>query len=112
MRKPLDLAAADFAPGTVPRNAMHCFTMATLTALQKKDGGVRGIATGTTFRRLVAKSVAKQFGKDVEAAMDQHTTLLYVHLLCDPSRVKVLYELLESRVAGIQLHQGKTRAWN
>ena len=38
-----------------------------------------------------------------------------VCLLCDPSRVKVLYELLEealSRVAYIQLHQGKTRAWN
>ena len=100
----LGLAAADFARGTVPRNAMHCFTMATLTALQKKDGGVRGIATGTTFRRLVAKSVAKQFSKDVEAAcapfqfalstragvdcvghavrsiteMDQHATLLSI----------------------------------
>ena len=44
------------------------FTMASMTALQKKDGGVRGIATGTTFRRLVAKTLARQFSKDVEAA--------------------------------------------
>ena len=41
--------------------------MATMTALQKKDGGVRGIATGTTFRRLVAKTLARQFSKVVEA---------------------------------------------
>ena len=38
-----------------------------------------------------------------------------VYLLCDPSRVWFLYDLLAAalaRVAGIQLHQGKTRAWN
>ena len=40
---------------------------ATMTALQKPDSGVRGIATGTTFRRLVAKTLARQFGKAVEA---------------------------------------------
>ena len=37
------------------------------TVLQKPDGGVRGIATGTSFRRLVAKTLARQFGKAVEA---------------------------------------------
>ena len=46
---------------------MNPFTLATMTALQKKDGGVRGIATGTTFRRLVAKTLARQFSKVVEA---------------------------------------------
>ena len=40
---------------------------ATMTALQKPDGGVRGIATGTSFRRLVARTLARQFGKAVEA---------------------------------------------
>ena len=39
-----------------------------MTALQKKDGGVRGIATGTSFRRLVAKTLARQFAQEVEAA--------------------------------------------
>ena len=39
-----------------------------MTALQKPDGGIRGIATGTVFRRLVAKTLARQFGTAVEAA--------------------------------------------
>ena len=43
------------------------FLLATMTALRKKDGGVRGIATGTSFRRLVAKTLARQFGAAVEA---------------------------------------------
>ena len=34
---------------------------------RKPDGGVRGIATGTSFRRLVAKTLARQFGKVVES---------------------------------------------
>ena len=63
----LSAAAEDFARGTAPLCATRAFTMATMTALQKKDGGVRGIATGTTFRRLVAKTLARQFSKVVEA---------------------------------------------
>ena len=39
-----------------------------MTALRKDDGGVRGIATGLAFRRLVPKCLARQFGKEVEAA--------------------------------------------
>ena len=34
---------------------------ARLTALAKPDGGVRGIATGSSLRRLVARIVARQF---------------------------------------------------
>ena len=63
----LFLAAEDFARGTAP-NVSQCFMLANLTALQKKDGGVRGIITGTTFRRLVAKTLARQFSRQVEAA--------------------------------------------
>ena len=33
--------------------------MANMTALQKRDGGVGGIATGTSFRRLVATTLAR-----------------------------------------------------
>ena len=43
--------------------------MARLTALAKPDGGVRGIATGDTFRRLVARTLAKAWG----ATFDQAT---------------------------------------
>ena len=43
---------------------------ATMTALQKPEsGGVRGIATGTSFRRLVAKCLARQFRKAVESGV-------------------------------------------
>ena len=49
-----------------------------MTALQKKDGGVRGVATGTVFRRLVAK-VARQFSDEVEAA-------LHCSLQCQPEQ--------------------------
>ena len=37
---------------------------ARLTALTKKDGGVRGIATGCSLRHLTARTLAKQFTKD------------------------------------------------
>ena len=40
-----------------------------MTALGKRDGGVRGIATRTVFCRLVAKTLAKQSMKDVEHAL-------------------------------------------
>ena len=39
----------------------------TMTALRKDDGGVRGIATGLAFRRLVAKYLARQSAEVVEA---------------------------------------------
>ena len=61
-------AAEDFARATVPREVSECFMLATMTALRKRDGGVRGIATGTSFRRLVAKTLARQFAHEVEAA--------------------------------------------
>ena len=39
----------------------------TMTALAKPDGGVRGIATGSSVRRLVGRTLAKQFTKVFEA---------------------------------------------
>ena len=64
----LTSAAEDFARATVPREVSECFMLATMTALRKRDGSVRGIATGTSFRRLVAKTLARQFAHEVEAA--------------------------------------------
>ena len=52
----LTSAAEDLARAAVPAE----------TALQKRDGGAQGIATGTSFRRLVAEILARQFGKEVE----------------------------------------------
>ena len=227
------------AQGKIPANIKSALMGARLTALSKPLGGVRGIATGSTIRRLVARTLAKQFMDEFEAecapfqcalstragtdcvgqmlraatdadprvtiltvdgigahdhvlrsamlgrlvpmpgarsllplvrtsyaqpssyqwfddqgcahvvtqaeggeqgdplmplllsigiqgALEEVATSLLpgeqlcaflddVYLLCDPSRVRFLYDLLASalvRVAGIQLHQEKTRAWN
>ena len=42
--------------------------LARLTALRKLTGGVRGIATGDCFRRLVARALAKQWAPVFDAA--------------------------------------------
>ena len=60
----LHLAAEDFARGETP--ASRSFLRATMTASSKKDGGIRGIATGSSFRGLVGKTLARQFGAVVE----------------------------------------------
>ena len=52
---------------SMPETIRSAFMSASMTALQKPDGRVRGIATGTSFRRLVARTLARQFGKAVEA---------------------------------------------
>ena len=39
-----------------------------ITALQKPNGGVRGIVVGDIFRRLVARTIAQQMSDVVEAA--------------------------------------------
>ena len=64
----LDDTGEDFARSSIPDCIFKAFTMATMTAFQKSDGGIRGIATSTSFRRLVAKTLSKQIMSDVERA--------------------------------------------
>ena len=66
------------------------------------------------------------FAIGIQAALEEvHTTLLPgeqlcaflddVYALCDPERVKAIHDTLAEclwRVAGIQLHGGKTKVWN
>jgi hypothetical protein len=61
-------AAQDLARADVPGEVADAYTTARLTALRKHTGGVRGIATGTSFRRLVARTLARQFGGEIEEA--------------------------------------------
>ena len=61
----LRLAAEDFARGTAPEETTRLFMMASMTTL-RSDGGVRGIATGTSCRRLVARTLARQSMREVE----------------------------------------------
>ena len=59
-------ALSNFAQGATPPEVSGVLTSARLTAIAKPDGGVRGIATGTTIRRVVARTLAKQFIKTFE----------------------------------------------
>ena len=64
---PILVSVLMFRRGHVPDDVCYALMLATMTGLQKRDGGVSGIATGTSFRRLVAKVLARQFSDAVEA---------------------------------------------
>ena len=53
--------ATQFARGQVPHEIITAMKMGRMTALQKPDGGVRGIVVGDVMRRLVARTLAQQF---------------------------------------------------
>ena len=59
-------ACTSLAQATLPGESSAALMSARLTAPAKPDGGVRGIATGCTLRRLVARTLAKQIMKDFE----------------------------------------------
>lgn len=56
------------ARAQVPATIAAALMSARMTALVKPNGKVRGIATGTAFRRLVASCLARIVGEDVETA--------------------------------------------
>ncbi|CAE7037427.1 unnamed protein product, partial [Symbiodinium natans] len=51
-------AATLLARADVPQEVAAGIALARMTAIQKPGGGVRGIATGDTFRRLVSRTLA------------------------------------------------------
>ena len=61
-------ASNALAKAEVPESVAEPLASARLTALRKPSGGVRGIATGTALRRLVARTLARQFLPEVEEA--------------------------------------------
>ena len=61
-------AATKLARGRVPPEIVSAIRSGRSTALQKPDGGIRGIVVGDVFRRLVARTLAQQFGPQVECA--------------------------------------------
>ena len=54
-------AANLLAAARVPADVAAAVGLSRLTVLRKPGGGVRGIATGDTFRRLVSRSLARMF---------------------------------------------------
>ena len=59
--------ADTFAKGEAPQEIVDAIRMGRMTALRKLDG-VRGIVVGDLFRRLVSRTLAKQFTQQVEDA--------------------------------------------
>ena len=60
--------ALRLARAQVPEEVAHAIMSARMTALLKRNGGVRGIATGTAFRRLVASCLARTYGGEIDEA--------------------------------------------
>ena len=57
-----------FAAGGVPGVIVKALRVGRMTALQKPDGGVRGIVAGDVFRRLVSRTMAKQLAQEIQKA--------------------------------------------
>ena len=68
----------------VPLSVTDALRLGRMTALQKPSGGERGIVAGDALRRLVAKTVAQQMGKAVEAATRPHRGRDGMHRPCAP----------------------------
>ena len=60
--------ACQFARARMPAEVVQALRLGRITALQKPDGGVRGIVVGDVFRRLTARTMAQQFSKFAEGA--------------------------------------------
>ena len=61
-------ACTRLANAQVPADVVAGLAMSRLTALQKPGGGVRGIATGDCFRRLVSRALAKGWADTFDEA--------------------------------------------
>ena len=53
--------AERMARAELPQEIRAFVRISTLTALRKPDNRIRGIAAGDTLRRLVSKSLARQY---------------------------------------------------
>ena len=56
------------ARAQAPQAALDAIALSRLTALRKPNGGVRGIATGDVFRRLVSRALARAFSGELDEA--------------------------------------------
>ena len=56
--------AGEFAQAAAPAEVMQALRLGRLTALNKKDDGVRGIVAGSVMRRLVCRAIAAQFSDE------------------------------------------------
>ena len=64
----LCLMASYFAEGDVPDDIIEAMRLGKMTALRKSPTKVRGLNAGELLRRLVAKTLTQQYGKEFEMA--------------------------------------------
>ena len=76
-------ACSLLATGDVPLEIIEGLRVGRLTALQKLDGGVRGIVVGDIVRRLVARTMAKQVAKQAEKATAPFQYALSTNAVCE-----------------------------
>ena len=60
--------ASMMARGDVPPQAKEVLRLGRMSALQKPDGGVRGVVVGDTFRRVIERTMAQQVAEAAEEA--------------------------------------------
>jgi len=61
-------AAEHLARAELPAAIVSALRFGRMTALSKRDGGVRGIVTGDTLRRLTARTLAQCYAREIEDA--------------------------------------------
>ena len=64
----LEEVASQFGRGQVPEEVLPAVRLGRMIALQKPDGGVRGIVVGDVFRRSVGRTLAEQYAEQGQAA--------------------------------------------
>ena len=71
--------------GNIPDLARNAFFGANLVAIRKKDGGIRPIANGSVYRRLVCKLVAGRMTKAVASHLHLKQLVVGTPLACEAS---------------------------
>ena len=79
----ITMFANSFARGQIPSDIVAAVRLGRMTALQKPDGGVRGIVVGDYFRRLVSRTLAKQFAQKAEDATSPFQYALKTRAGCE-----------------------------
>ena len=69
--------AQRLAKAEIPETVRDGLLYSSLTAILKPNSRVRGISSGDIFRRLVAKTLAKQFQNDLRQAVRPHNFGIY-----------------------------------
>ena len=63
--------ACQFARARMLAEVVKAIRLGRITALEKPDGGVKGIVVGDVFRRVIARTMAQQNSKFAEGATHQ-----------------------------------------